>query len=467
MKKYFIYLFMEILKIRGGRPLSGEINASGAKNAITKMIVASLLSEKRCYFTNVPNIHEVAVTLEFCKEIGMIAKWDRENHTLEVETPQILSTYVPQRFSGANRIPILMIGALLSRTNEDIVVPTVGGCNIGKRSVDFHITALEKLGATIEYRNMKKDGAYFAQAHTGLKGTIIEFPYPSVGATENTILAATRAQGTTVIKNAAVEPEVIDLILFLQKMGAHIHVDTNRTIVIQGVKHFHEVTHHVVPDRIEIASFAMAAIATKGRVFIRGAVHEHLMIFLNKMRELGAGFRIDQQGIEFFYEGPLKGGTHIETDVYPGFLTDWQQPFVVLLTQSQGTSIVHETVYENRFGYIETLKEMGAEASLFCRCLGSKNCRFESRDYAHSLVVSGITPLKGKDISIPDLRAGFAYVMAALIADDESIISNLHFLDRGYEKIDTKLQMLGAQVERVNLAIKPPARDVAEVSLAG
>lgn len=446
---------MEILKIRGGKVLSGEISSSGAKNAITKMIVATLLSDKKCIFTNVPNIHEVAVTLEFCKEIGMIINWDREAHVLEVQTPQILSTYVPQRFSGANRIPILMIGALLARTSEDIVVPTVGGCNIGKRSVDFHLAALEKLGATIEYRTMKKDGAYFAQAHSGLKGSIIEFPYPSVGATENTILAATKAEGTTVIKNASIEPEVIDLILFLQKMGAHIHVDTGRTIVVQGVKQFNEVSHYVIPDRIEIASFAMAAIATKGRVFIRGAVHEHLMIFLNKLRELGAGFTVYKEGIEFFYQGPLKGGIHVETDVYPGFLTDWQQPFVVLLTQCEGTSIVHETVYENRFGYMETLKEMGANSSLFCRCLGSKNCRFESRDYAHSLVVTGITPLIGKDISIPDLRAGFAYIMAALLANGESVISNLHFLDRGYEKIDQKLLMLGADIERVDLSLTP------------
>lgn len=447
---------MEILKIKGGIPLQGEVQAAGAKNAITKMIVASLLSNKKCTFYNVPNINEVEITLEFCKEIGMQPKWDKENHILELITPEILSTYVPQRFSGANRIPILMIGALLARTNEDIVVPTVGGCNIGKRSVDFHIQALESLGATIEYRAMKKDGAYFAQAHKGLKGNIVEFPYPSVGATENTILAATRAAGTTVIKNAAVEPEILDLILFLQKLGAIIHVDVNRTIVVKGVKEFHEVEHTVLYDRIEAASFGMAAIATKGRVFVRGATQEHMVLFLNKLRELGGGFSIKKDGIEFFYQGPLKGGMHIETDVYPGFLTDWQQPFVILLTQAQGSSIIHETVYENRFGYIQMLKEMGADAELFTCCLGGKACRFESRDFSHSLVIKGPTTLRAKDITIPDLRAGFAYVMAALLAKDESIISNLQFLDRGYENVAGKLQQLGADIQRINLAVATP-----------
>ncbi|MBI5274816.1 MAG: UDP-N-acetylglucosamine 1-carboxyvinyltransferase [Chlamydiales bacterium] len=456
---------MEILKIKGGIPLQGEVHAAGAKNAITKMIVASLLSDKKCVFHNVPNITEVAITLEFCKEIGMHANWDKENHILEVITPEILSTYVPQRFSGANRIPILMIGALLARTSEDIVVPTVGGCNIGKRSVDFHISALESLGAHIEYRAMKKDGAYFAQAHKGLQGNIVEFPYPSVGATENTILAATRAVGTTVIKNAAVEPEIMDLILFLQKLGAIIHVDVNRTIVVKGVKEFHEVQHTVVCDRIEAASFGMAAIATKGRVFVKGAMQEHMVTFLNKLRELGGGFSIKNNGIEFFYQGPLKGGMHIETDVYPGFLTDWQQPFVILLTQANGSSIIHETVYENRFGYIQTLKEMGADAELFTCCLGGKTCRFESRDFSHSLVIKGPSVLKAKDISIPDLRAGFAYVMAALLAKEESVISNLHFLDRGYEDIDGKLRQLGADIQRVPLSVPLPSAKQLEKAL--
>ena len=258
-----------------------------------------------------------------------------------------------------------------------------------QRSVNFHIQALEQLGATIEYRQMKREGAYFASAHQGLKGTIITLPYPSVGATENTILASVTARGTTVIKNAAIEPEIVDLILFLQKLGAIITLDVDRTIHIQGTRRFYEVEHTVLPDRLEVASLGMAAIATKGRVLVEGAQHIHLMTFLNRLREVGGGFNVKPEGIEFFYDGPLQGGLHLETDVYPGFSTDWQQPFVVLLTQSSGSSVVHETVYENRFGYSETLVEMGADISLFRQCLGGKACRFAQQGHYHSLVVKG------------------------------------------------------------------------------
>jgi len=439
---------MEVLKITGGTPLKGHVKASGAKNAITKLLVASLLSDKRCRFYNVPNIGDVEVTLALCKEIGMQVDWDRDAGIMEVITPELKTSYIPQRFSGANRIPILMIGALLGRTDEDIIVPTVGGCAIGPRSVDFHIEALQKLGANIEYRGMKKEGAYFAHAHNGLKGTLINLPYPSVGATENTILAGITARGITVIKNAAIEPEVVELILFLQKLGAIITLDVDRTIRIQGTRRFYEVEHTVIPDRIEAASWGMAAIGSKGRVFVEGAQHQNMITFLNKIREVGGGFDIKSHGIEFFYDGPLQGGLHLETDVHPGFMTDWQQPFVVLLTQAFGSSVIHETVYENRFGYTDILNEMGADITLFRQCLGGKQCRFASQSFCHSMIVKGPSPLTANDISIPDLRAGFAYVMAAILAPGISTISGLHFLDRGYEKLATKLAALGVDVVR-------------------
>jgi UDP-N-acetylglucosamine 1-carboxyvinyltransferase len=445
---------MDILKIKGGRPLEGQVKAAGAKNAVTKLLVASLLSDKRCVFFNVPNILEVEVTVDLCREIGSDVHWDQKEGVIEIVTKHLKTTYIPQRFSGSNRIPILMIGALLGRTDEDIIVPTAGGCKIGPRPVDFHISAFEKLGATIEFRDMKKEGAYFARAHHGLRGTLIELPYPSVGATENTILAACRAKGTTVIKNAATEPEIIDLVLFLQKLGVAIVVDVDRTIRIQAATEFFEVEHTVVTDRIEAASLGMAAISTKGKVFVEGAQHGNMIAFLNKLREIGAGFHVRNNGIEFFYRGPLKGGILLETDVHPGFLTDWQQPFVALLTQAQGHSIVHETVYENRFGYTETLNEMGADIQLFTHCLGSVPCRFKSHNYCHSIVVKGPTPLISKDITIPDLRAGFAYVLAALMAPDTSNISGAHFLDRGYEHLVEKLASLGAEVSRETVSNK-------------
>ncbi|MBP7074232.1 MAG: UDP-N-acetylglucosamine 1-carboxyvinyltransferase [Rhabdochlamydiaceae bacterium] len=445
---------MDILKIKGGKPLEGHVKAAGAKNAVTKLLVASLLSDKRCVFFNVPNILDVEITVDLCREIGSIVHWDQKEGVIEIVTKHLKTTYIPQRFSGSNRIPILMIGALLGRTDEDIIVPTAGGCKIGPRPVDFHIAAFEKLGATIEFRDMKKEGAYLARAHHGLKGTLIELPYPSVGATENTILAACRAKGTTVIKNAAIEPEIIDLVLFLQKLGVAIVVDVDRTIRIQAASEFFEVEHTVVTDRIEAASLGMAAISTKGKVFVEGAQHGNMIAFLNKLREIGAGFNVRNNGIEFFYRGPLKGGILLETDVHPGFLTDWQQPFVALLTQAEGHSIVHETVYENRFGYTETLREMGADIQLFTHCLGSVPCRFKSHNYHHSIVIKGPTPLISKDITIPDLRAGFAYVLAALMAPDTSNISGAHFLDRGYEHLVEKLASLGAEITRETVSNK-------------
>ncbi|MEX1012639.1 MAG: UDP-N-acetylglucosamine 1-carboxyvinyltransferase [Waddliaceae bacterium] len=445
---------MEVLKIKGGGSLNGKIKASGAKNAVTKLLVASLISDKKCVFYNVPNIGDVEITVALCREIGAQMHWDKEAGIIETVTPELKTSYVPQRFSGANRIPILMMGALLSRTDEEIIVPTVGGCNIGPRPVDFHIEALRKLGAVIEYRGMKREGAYFAHAHNGLNGAVLNLPYPSVGATENSILAAVTARGTTIIRNAASEPEIFELILFLQKLGACITVDVDRTIRIQGTRRFYEVEHTVIPDRIEAVSWGIAAIATKGRVFIEGANHEHMITLLNKVREVGGGFDVKKGGIEFFYDGPFQGDIHLETDVHPGFITDWQQPFVTLLTQATGTSVIHETVYENRFGYTDTLVEMGADITLFRQCLGGKECRFATQSHAHSLIVKGPTPLKGGHIEIPDLRAGFAYLMAALIADGTSTISGLKFLDRGYETIVEKLGCLGVDVVRVKENVK-------------
>ena len=208
----------------------------------------------------------------------------------------------------------------------------------------------------------------------------------------------------------------------------------------------------------------MAAIGTKGKVFVKGADHINMITFLNKLREIGGGFAVKKDGIEFFYDGPLQGGLHLETDVHPGFMTDWQPPFVVLLTQAAGTSIVHETVYENRFGFTEVLREMGADISLFKQCLGGKLCRFSSHSFYHSISIKGESVLSGKKIAIPDLRAGFAYLMAALITKDESVISNLHYLDRGYENLVRKLTSLGANVQRTVSKDAPVANAQAESS---
>lgn len=436
----------EYICVEGGHRLSGQLELSGAKNAITKLLVASLLSDKSATFYNVPNINDVEITVKLCEEIGSTVHWDRQAKILKIQTTHLKTGFIPQRFSGANRIPILMLGALLGKTGEDIIVPTVGGCHLGKRPVDFHIRALEALGAQVEYREMKREGAYFARAHQGLKGSIIKLQYPSVGATENAILAAVRAKGSTVIEGAAVEPEIIDLILFLQKMGARIQLSDERTIVAHESHEFKEVHHEVIADRNVAVSYACAAIATKGDIFIKNARHEHLMTFCNFLTEIGAGWQIQDGGMRFYYQNSLRGNIHIETDVHPGFMTDWQQPVGVLLTQAQGASVIHETVYENRFGYLNTLNAMGAKTQTFSECLGSGPCRFKNQGNSHSTVIFGPTPLQCDDIVIPDLRAGFAYVIAGLIAKGKSKIYNPHFLTRGYESIVENLQALGAKI---------------------
>jgi len=432
---------MAYYEIEGGTPLRGNVTISGAKNAATKQIVASLLTDETVVLHNVPRIGDTAVTLEMCQSVGLTASWsDGPSATLVLRTPTVQTAEVPIAFSGVNRIPILLLGPLLHRHGK-AVVPLVGGDDIGKRPVDFHVYALERLGARITF----EDGRYFAQADR-LQGAVIELPYPSVGATENALFAAVLAKGVTSIRNAAIEPEIIDHVMLLQKMGAIIFVDTDRTIVVEGVERLHGAEHTVVNDRIEAASFAIAGIITGGDVVVEGAEQAHMLTFLNKLRQVGAGFEVKAGGIRFFHpQRPLKPIV-LETDVHPGFMTDWQQPFVMLMTQVAGLSVVHETVYENRFGYADELVKMGAEIQLFRQCLGEKPCRFKGRDFAHSCVVKGPAPLQAADIAIPDLRAGFSYLIAAAVAPGVSRIHGVEYVERGYTGILEKFEALRANI---------------------
>ncbi|ABD12965.1 UDP-N-acetylglucosamine 1-carboxyvinyltransferase [Frankia casuarinae] len=435
-------------RIVGGAPLTGSVEASGAKNSVTKLLVATLLTPEPCTLTRVPRIAEVDVVLGMLAELGTQVEW-LDEHTVRLATEKIIDASLSEAYSGVNRIPILMMGPLLHRVGE-AVIPLPGGCRIGKRPVDFHLAGLRAMGAEIveQLRSV--------QVKTlGLHGTHVALPFPSVGATENLLLAAVRAQGTTVISNAAVEPEVIDLIMFLQQMGALVDVEVDRTIVVQGVDALRGATHAPIHDRIEAASFASAAVATNGRVEVVGARQEHLATFLNHLRRLGGEFEVTPRGMTFFRAQPLTA-SHVQTDVHPGFMTDWQQPLVVLLTQAKGASVIHETIYEDRFGYTRQLAEMGADIALSTLCLGGKACRFASRDFEHSAVVSGPTSLTGGDLAIPDLRAGFAYVLAALVADGTSIIRGTRFLERGYEDPVGKLRSIGAFIDTQAVG-SPPA----------
>lgn len=432
-------------EIEGGKPLQGHIRISGAKNAATKQIVASLLTDEECVLRNVPRIGDTKVTLDICQSVGLRYEWNsKEGNILTLHTPEVTTPEVPVAFSGLNRIPILLLGPLLHRYGK-AVIPMLGGDNIGARPVDFHIQALEILGAKIVYENDR----YYAVADE-LRGAIIELPYPSVGATENILMAAVLAKGTTFIKNAAIEPEIIDTVMLLQKMGAIIYVDTDRTIVVEGVRKLHAAKHTVINDRIEAASFGIAAVITGGDVVVEGAVQSDMLTFLNRLRQVGGGFEILDRGIRFFHPGmPLKP-IALETDVHPGFMTDWQQPFVMLMTQIDGLSVLHETVYENRFGYTEDLGRMGAEIQLYSQCLGEKPCRFRNRDYKHSCVVKGPTPLRAADITIPDLRAGFSYLIAAAVAKGVSQVRDIQYVERGYSNILQKFQELNANIRSRN-----------------
>jgi UDP-N-acetylglucosamine 1-carboxyvinyltransferase len=430
---------MRYYEIEGGKPLQGHIKIEGAKNAASKQIVASLLTSEECVLDNVPPNGETDLTLRICKSIGLQAEWDTAN-SLALYTPAIRTSEIPQAFAGLNRIPILMFGPLLHRTGRAIV-PILGGDAIGPRPVDFHIQALERLGAKINFVN----GRYEATA-SQLRGAVIDLPYPSVGATENILLTSVLAKGTTLIKNAAMEPEVLDTIMMLQNMGAIIFVDVDRTIVIEGVESLHGVHHYIIPDRIEAASWAIAGIVTGGNVFVEGARQSDMLSFLNTLQQVGAGFEVRNNGIRFFHRGqPLKS-LALQTDVHPGFMTDWQQPFVILMTQMTGISVLHETVYEDRFGYTEELKRMGAEIQLYSQCLGSKDCRFKSRDYDHSCIVRGPTQLHAADINIPDLRAGFSYLIAAVLAKGVSKVRGIQYVERGYSNILGKFQALAANI---------------------
>jgi UDP-N-acetylglucosamine 1-carboxyvinyltransferase len=426
--------------VTGGSPLHGTVLVKGAKNAVTKMIVASLLSPEPIYLRNVPRIGEVDMTLEMVRSLGTQVTWDGES-SVHLSSGNVMTAHVSQTYSGKNRIPVLLAAPLLHRLGH-AEIPVLGGDDIGARPIDFHLEGYKAMGAQVEY---KDDLVVFSAKK--LKGAVVTLPYPSVMATENLLLAAVLAEGTTVIKNVAVEPEIMDLLDLLQKMGAIIFHEPGRVFVVEGVPWLSGTEHTVLPDRIEAASFACTAIATRGSVFVQGAVQRDLQTFLNVLRKIGGKFDVRDDGIRFFHEGELRATT-IETGVHPGFMTDWHPPFAILLTQAAGTSVIHETVHEHRLGYTAALKTMGADVELFSKCLGGSECRFRDRDFKHSAIIRGPTKLSAADVEVPDLRAGFAYLIAALVANGGmSRIAGAEKLDRGYENLVSHLQALGANIQ--------------------
>lgn len=434
---------MSTWKIEGGTPLKGEVNLTGAKNSITKLMVLSLLTKEPCRFDNAPEIGDSKITREICEALGAVFD-SSVKHTLLIHTPSIVTSEVPYDLGTRNRLAIMTAAPLLHRTGRAVIPIAAGGDRIGPRPVDFHLEGFRKMGAQIDIN----DNVYDIRCDR-LVGAEIVLPFPSVTTTENLLLAAVLAKGRTYVRNAAIEPEIMDLVMCLQKMGAIIDYVADRTLVVEGVDALSGVVHTVIPDRIVAASLACAALVTQGDVFVSGAVQADMVTFLNTLRRMGARFEIQNDGIRFYYAGGLKP-ISVETNVHPGFMTDWQPPFVVLLTQANGMSVVHETVFENRFGYVAELTKMGADIALYDTCLGGSSCRFRYSNYRHSCVVKGPTRLHGSSIHVPDLRAGFTYLISAIQAEGDSIIEGVEHIERGYEGLKESLLHLGAKIEDVN-----------------
>ncbi|OMH36739.1 UDP-N-acetylglucosamine 1-carboxyvinyltransferase [Tersicoccus sp. Bi-70] len=430
-----------VLTIQGGVPLAGRVTVRGAKNLVPKAMVAALLGNEPSVLRNVPEIKDVTVVTNLLKLHGVAVTKDPVNGDLTLDPTHATQANRADidAHAGDSRIPILLVGPLIHSIGEAFI-PDLGGCRIGDRPIDFHLSVLRKFGAIVE----KGDAGIHITAPRGLQGAKIELPFPSVGATEQVLLSATRAEGITELRNAATEPEILDLIAVLQKMGAIISVLTDRTIRIEGVKSLSGYQHRALPDRIESASWASAALVTRGDIYVEGANQQDMMTYLNVFRKIGGAFDIDDAGIRFYHPGGKLSPLVLETDVHPGFMTDWQQPLVVALTQADGVSIVHETVYENRFGFTDALVRMGANVQLHRECLGSVPCRFGQRNFLHSAVISGPTQLKGADIDVPDLRGGFSHLIAALAATGTSKVTGIELINRGYERFTHKLEALGA-----------------------
>lgn len=428
--------------VDGGTPLHGEIQLTGAKNSITKLMVLALLTDEPCVYSNAPAIGDSQITQAICEALGARFHF-LAPHELQVHAPTITHSEVPFELGARNRLAIMMVPALLHRTGRAVIPMAAGGDRIGPRPVDFHLDGYRKMGAVVEVK-----GDVYDIRCEQLKGAEIVLPFPSVTTTENLLLGAVIAKGRTYIRNAAIEPEIMDLVMCLQKMGAIIDYNADRTLVVEGVPSLGGVTHQVIPDRIVAASLACAALATQGDIFVSGARQTDLVTFLNTIRRMGGGFEVEKDGIRFFWQGTLRP-IAVETNVHPGFMTDWQPPFIVLLTQADGMSVVHETVFESRFGYVSELKKMGADIALYDTCLGGSSCRFRYSNYRHSCVIKGAARLHGDSILVPDLRAGFTYLIAAILAQGKSTIAGVEHIERGYEHLKESLEALGARIQVV------------------
>lgn len=437
---------MEILVIKGGNKLKGEIKVSGAKNAAMKVILAGLLTDDVVRINNLPAISSVKGTANMLKSFGVKFIYQTP-HEVDMHADSIKNHMIPLEYGGLYRSATMLIGPLLSRFGK-AVVPNPGGCRIGKRPINRHIEGLQTMGITVKY----KDGYFYASGK--LKGNRYRFAKNSHTGTETLLLAGVCAQGETIIENAAEEPEVDDLIHLLTRMGAKIKRIERRTIHIKGVKKLHGASFTIMPDRNEVVTFAIAAIASEGDLIINGAQKVYLESFLHALDTVGAGWQqVDKDSIRFFYKGKLHA-TDVITNPHPGFMTDWQAPWSLLMTQGVGVSTVHETVYEDRFGYIRQLQKMGAKIDSYNPQIKNPtkvynfNWTKDDNCIDHAIKIYGPCQLHNAVLEVSDLRAGATLLISALIARGESILEGIGHIDRGYEKIEQRLQSVGADIKR-------------------
>lgn len=422
----------QAFRVTGGTPLSGHVRISGSKNAALKMLAAATLTGERCRFTNVPEIADVQVMVEVLRDLGVVVDHPAPN-TYEVAAGEVEWLFVPLEAAAKMRASFILLGPLLSRFGR-VIMSNPGGDRIGRRPVNLHVDAMRALGADIEYRN----GYYFARSAGRLRGAEISFPQVTVMGTENAILAAALAEGRTVIRPAAREPEVDDLVQLLQKMGADVERTAPDTIVIEGQRRLRGAEHHVLPDRIEAGTFVVAAAVTGGDMVIEAAPCDHLGAFLDVVTDIGVPVACGRDTIEVRCGGAPPGAYRprdIETAPYPGLATDLQSPTSVLLCQATGTSRLHETIFEDRLEWLAELRRLGAQIEL--------------HDEQHASI-HGPAQLRGAEVEMGDLRAGASLILAALTADGTSVIHGAHHVRRGYENIDGKFLDLGAQIERVS-----------------
>jgi len=446
---------MDKLIITGGKKLQGTVSVSGAKNVALKALIAACLTDEPVTIHNVPMISDFFIMVEIIKDLG--GEVTIKDHTAVIHVKHFAKHELSLETAAEVRTSSMFLAPLLVRVGEAII-PNPGGCRLGARPIDRIVDGLQSMGVSIDYRS--EDGYFHAKIASNatgakkLRGVDYHFSKNTHTGTETLLIAAVKASGKTILENAAEEPEIDELIELLNNMGAQIMRTAPRRIEITGVEKLHSAEYSIRPDRNEIVTFAIAALITKGDVFVVGAKVEAIREFLEKLQEAGGGFEEEENGIRFYYKAPLQA-TSVTTLPYPGFMTDWQAPWAVLMTQAEGESVIHETVFENKFGYVVDLKKMGAKVKLFNPEVSSRektynfNLADDSPAYFHAAKVTGPKQLHNGVATMVDIRAGAAIVLAALAAKGTSTIFGVEKLDRGYENFEKRVEKLGARIERV------------------